>query len=259
MECDAACSRGRERRKPLPGPLLDVRDLVYHYPDGTPALRGVDLAIAPGEKVGLVGPNGSGKSTLLMCLNGLLTGAGSVAVEGQTLTAGNLKRLRDRVGLVFQSPDDQLFMPTLSDDLAFGPVNLGLGIEEVNRRVQEAALQMGLESLLERAPHHLSMGQKRNAAIAAVLTMRPALMLMDEPSSNLDPRWRRRLIKLLQSLDVTLLIASHDLALVGGVCGRVVLLDEGRIVADGPAGDILSDESMMEAHGLEVWRPEPPA
>lgn len=236
-------------------PLLLVEGLRYTYPDGTPALRGVDLRVGAGEKVGLVGPNGSGKSTLLMCLNGLLAGEGRILVEGAELTVRTLKELRGRVGLVFQSPDDQLFMPTLGDDLAFGPVNLGLAHDEVHQRVREVAGQMGLERLLDRAPHHLSMGQKRNAAIAAVLAMRPALMLMDEPSSNLDPRWRRRLIKLLSGLEVTLLIASHDLALVAGVCGRVIVIDEGRVVADGPAGGILSDAGLMEGHGLEAWRP----
>lgn len=236
-------------------PILQVERLAYTYPDGTPALRGVDLAIARGEKVGLVGPNGSGKSTLLMCLNGLLTAReGRIHVEGVELTSATLKDLRGRAGLVFQSPDDQLFMPTLADDLAFGPVNLGLSPDEVRRRVHQVAAELGLEHLLDRAPHHLSMGQKRTAAIAAVLAMHPALLLMDEPSSNLDPRSRRRLIELLVPLDVTLLITSHDLALVGGVCGRVVVIDEGRIVADGPADGILSDAVLMETHGLEAWR-----
>jgi cobalt/nickel transport system ATP-binding protein len=238
----------------LSEPLLQVDDLAYTYTDGTHALRGVSLRLARGEKVGLVGPNGSGKSTLLMCLDGLLAGKGRIQVEGVELKPATLKLLRGRVGLVFQSPDDQLFMPTLSDDLAFGPVNLGLSPDEVHRRVHETAGQMGLDHLLDRAPHHLSMGQKRSAAIAAVLAMRPVLLLMDEPSSNLDPRWRRRLIGLLGSLGVTLLIASHDLALVAGVCGRVVVIDEGRVVADGPADGILSDAELMEAHGLEAWK-----
>jgi cobalt/nickel transport system ATP-binding protein len=233
--------------------LLNITDLHYSYPDGTPAVRGVSLSVARGQKVGLVGPNGSGKSTLLMCLNGLYTGQGQILLEGVELKPATLKQLRGRVGLVFQSPDDQLFMPTLADDLAFGPVNLGLAAAEVHTRVHEVAAQMGLEKLLDRAPHHLSLGQKRNAAIAAVLVMRPALLLMDEPSSNLDPRWRRRLIELLASLDVTLLLAAHDLDLVGGVCTRVVVIDGGQVVADGPTGDILGDSKLMEAHGLETW------
>lgn len=232
---------------------LRVEDLTYSYPDGTRALQGMSLGIERGEKVGLVGPNGSGKSTLLMCLNGLLAGRGRIVVEGDELTQARLREFRGRVGLVFQSPDDQLFMPTLADDLAFGPINQGFGEVEVQERVQKVAADLGLAGLLDRAPHHLSMGQKRNAAIAAVLAMRPDVLLMDEPSSNLDPRWRRRLIEILTSVSVTLLVASHDLALVGGVCSRVLLIDEGRMVADGPTADILGNAALMEAHGLEPW------
>lgn len=235
-------------------PLLQIAGLTYAYPDGTQALRGVDLAIRAGEKVGLVGQNGSGKSTLLMCISGLYSAQGSIRVEGCELTGSRLREARGRVGLVFQSSDDQLFMPTLADDLAFGPVNLGLDAREVGQRVEEVAAQMGLSKLLDRPPHHLSMGQKRNAAIASVLVMRPALLLMDEPSSNLDPRSRRRLIEVLQSLDTTTLIASHDLALVGTVCSRVALIDEGRIVADGPAAEILGNGELMDRHGLEIWQ-----
>lgn len=238
----------------LAPPALQVENLRYAYPDGTPALRGISLTLDAGEKVGLVGPNGSGKSTLLMCLNGLLAGEGKVVVQGDELNAGRLREFRGRVGLVFQSPDDQLFMPTLADDLAFGPVNLGLDPDDVRRRVDEVASELGLAGLLDRAPHHLSMGQKRAAAIAAVLAMRPAVLLMDEPSSNLDPRGRRRLIEVLEALSETLLLASHDLALVGNVCRRVLVIDDGRLVADGPVDDILSDTRLMETHGLEAWR-----
>jgi cobalt/nickel transport system ATP-binding protein len=233
-------------------PLLQVESLAYSYPDGTPALRGVGFSMAAGEKVGLVGPNGSGKSTLLMCLGGLYSGSGRIRVEGADFGRDRLKELRGRVGLVFQSPDDQLFMPTLADDLAFGPVNLGLSPEEAHDRVHETADALKLTDLLDRAPHHMSMGQKRSAAIASVLTMRPALLLMDEPSSNLDPRGRRRLIEVLSGLPSAMLIASHDLALVAGLCRRVVLIDDGRVVADGPAADILRDGKRMEAHGLEA-------
>jgi cobalt/nickel transport system ATP-binding protein len=236
----------------VPEPLLKVESLHYTYEDGTRALRGVDLSLAAGERVGLIGPNGSGKSTLLLCLNGLLAGEGCVRVEGMELTRGNVRQVRGRVGLIFQSPDDQLFMPTLADDLAFGPINLGLDEAEVHRRVQEVAGNLGLTSMLDRAPHHLSMGQKRNAAIASVLAMRPPLLLMDEPSSNLDPRSRRQLIAVLESLDAAMLIASHDLALVGRLCQRVAVIDEGCIAADGPAADILGDASLMERHGLET-------
>jgi len=234
-------------------PLLQVEGLSYTYPDGTRALRGVDLAVHPGEKVGLVGPNGSGKSTLLMCISGLFAGQGIVRIEGTELTPSRLKQIRGRVGLIFQSPDDQLFMPTLADDLAFGPINLGLPENQVHQQVNQAASQMDLTAMLDRPPHHLSMGQKRNAAIASVLAMRPALLLMDEPSSNLDPRSRRRLISVLESLEATMLIAAHDLALVGRLCRRVMVIDEGRIVADQPAADVLGNAALMEEHGLETW------
>jgi cobalt/nickel transport system ATP-binding protein len=233
--------------------LLEVNDLHYDYDDGTRALRGIDLAMSGGEKVGLVGPNGSGKSTLLMCLSGLYVGKGVICIDGVEVIKRGMKGIRGRVGLVFQSPDDQLFMPTLTDDLAFGPINLGLQKGEVQQRVDQAAGQMGLLDMLDRAPHHLSMGQKRNASIATVLAMEPSLLLMDEPSSNLDPRSRRRLIEVLESLDTSMLIASHDLALVGRLCKRVALIDEGRIVADGPTTGILGDRKLMEEHGLEVW------
>jgi len=230
--------------------LLEVEDLHYHYSDGTVALRGVSLRIARNEKVGLVGPNGSGKSTLLMCLSGLFSGHGLVRIEGVEMTGPRTAGIRGRVGLVFQNPDDQLFMPTLADDLAFGPINLGLDAGEVRMRVEEAAAAMGLSPLLDRPPHHLSMGQKRNAAIATVLAMRPAALLMDEPSSNLDPRSRGRLIQVLQALESTMLVASHDLSLVERVCPRVLAIDEGRIVVDGPARDILGDAALMERYGL---------
>jgi energy-coupling factor transporter ATP-binding protein EcfA2 len=237
----------------LPDPLLDVRGLTYTYPDGTPGLRGLDLAVAPGERIGLVGPNGSGKSTLLLCLAGLVFGRGRIRFAGEPLTPGRVREVRGRIGLVFQSADEQLFMPTLAEDIAFGPLNLGLSPERVRDRVREVASRMALEHMLERPPHHLSMGQRRNAAIAGVLAMEPEVLLMDEPASNLDPRSRRRLIEILSGLPMTLVIASHDLAMVAGLCPRVVLIDEGRVVADGPAGAILHDADLMERHGLEAW------
>lgn len=234
-------------------PLLAAEGLHYRYDDGTEALRGIDLGVAAGEKVGLVGPNGSGKSTLLLCLGGLLKCQGTVKLEGRPLSRTDFKESRGRIGLIFQSPDDQLFMPTLEEDLAFGPINLGLDEHAAHHRVHEVADRMGLDAMLGRAPHHLSMGQKRNAAIAAVLAMKPAVLLMDEPSSNLDPRSRRRLIQVLAGLDTAMLIASHDLALVGGLCQRIIVIDEGRIVANGPAAETLADAEFMEKHGLEQW------
>jgi cobalt/nickel transport system ATP-binding protein len=234
--------------------LLEVEQLHYTYSDGTQALCGVDLSIAVGDKVGLVGPNGSGKSTLLLCLAGLLKGDGAVRLDGETLDASQVKHLRRRVGLVFQNPDDQLFMPTLADDLAFGPINLGLGTDEVRQRVGDVASQFDLSHMLDRAPHHLSQGQMHVGAIASVLAMQPALLMMDEPTSSLDPRTRRQLIDVLKSLDTTLLIASHDLAMVGTVCSRILIIDEGKIAAAGASADLLSDESLMTKHGLEVWQ-----
>jgi len=236
----------------LPEALLSCEGLTYRYEDGTVALRGVDLKVGPGERVGVIGPNGSGKSTLLLCLAGLLTGEGIVRLKGDDVTRRTSKRQPGQVGLVFQGPDDQLFMPTVRDDLAFGPINLGLPADQVDRRVADAAAVLGLQDLLDRAPHHLSMGQKRVAAIATVLTMQPALLLMDEPSSNLDPRSRRKLIELLGGLDAALLIASHDLALVERLCERLVLLDDGTIAAEGPTSAILGDAELLERHGLAV-------
>jgi energy-coupling factor transporter ATP-binding protein EcfA2 len=196
---------------------------------------------------------------LLLCLSGLFEGEGRIDLNDVKKPLNGSQSRRGRVGLVFQSPEDQLFMPTLRDDLAFGPINQGLPAEEVERRVAEAAMLMNLAPLLERAPYHLSMGQKRNAAIASVLTMRPPVLLLDEPSSNLDPRARRQLMRVLDPLEATLLIASHDLAMVGELCTRVLVIDEGRIVADGPTARILSDAALMEAHGLEVWRGSAPS
>jgi cobalt/nickel transport system ATP-binding protein len=233
--------------------VLSVEGLRYTYPDGTHALRGIDLILRRRERVGLIGPNGSGKSTLLLCLSGLMAGEGRFALNGHALAPAKPADLRGRMGLVFQSPDDQLFMPTLHDDLAFGPINQGLAAGQVRERVERVAAAMGLSALLERPPHHLSMGQKRNAAIACVLALEPDVLLLDEPSSNLDPRARRQLMKVLAPLDATLLVASHDLALVSALCQRVVLIDEGRIISDGPAGVVLGNAALMEAHGLEVW------
>jgi cobalt/nickel transport system ATP-binding protein len=232
--------------------LLRAEDLRYAYPDGTPALRGLSLAIAAGEKVGLVGANGSGKSTLLMCLSGLFKATGRMRVESHDVTAP-IREAPGRLGLVFQNPDDQLFMPTVADDLAFGPINLGLPDSEVHQRVHEAAEAMGIDPLLDRPPHHLSMGQKRSAAIAAVLAMRPGLLLLDEPSSNLDPRSRRQLIEVLGRLPAAMLIASQDLSLIDRLCARVIVLEEGRVAADGGTRELLRDSALMERHGLEAW------
>jgi len=231
--------------------LIDVHDLTYVYPDGTRALDGLSLHIEVGEAVGLVGPNGAGKSTFILHLNGILHGEGLIRIHGQELTTHHLREVRRMVGLVFQDADDQLFMPTVFDDVAFGPLNLGLAPDQVRARVADALRAVGCGGLEAKAPHHLSGGQKRAVAIATVLAMEPDILVMDEPSSNLDPRSRRKLIDLLASLDITKIIASHDLDLILDLCPRTVVIDTGRVVADGPTEALFDDEALLLAHGLE--------
>ncbi len=234
------------------GPVLEMRDLRYAYNSGVEALRGVSLAIRAGERVGLVGPNGAGKSTLLLHTNGLLRGKGEVAVCSTRLARKNLVEARRKVGLLFQDPDDQLFLPTVREDVAFGPLAHGEPHEEVSRRVDAVLEHLGLSPLAERPPHELSVGQKRAVALATVLVLDPALLVLDEPSANLDPRARRQLVAMLKDLEPALLLASHDMELVLSLCDRVLLMDQGLIVADGPAMELLGDEILMEEHGLEV-------
>ncbi len=232
-------------------PCVNVRNLWFTYPDGREALRGINLTVAPGEKVALVGPNGAGKSTLLLILAGLLQGEGEVRLFGEPLNDGNIKRMRSRLGLVFQDPDDQLFSPTVFDDVAYGPLYAGLPEDEVRRQVAWALAQMGLEGFAERLSHHLSVGEKKRVAVATVLSMQPEMLLLDEPTSGLDPRARRRLIGLLAELPQTMLVATHDMRLVMELLPRTVVLDGGRVVADGPTEKILANEELLEAHGLE--------
>jgi cobalt/nickel transport system ATP-binding protein len=231
---------------------IDIRDLSYAYHDGRQALDGVSLRIQPGEKVALVGPNGAGKSTLLLHLNGILKGKGAVHIMGQRVEESNLARIRGQIGLVFQDPDDQLFSPTVFEDVAFGPLYAGLPEEEIRHRVDWALAQVGADVYAERVSHHLSVGEKKRIAIASVLSMEPEILVLDEPTAGLDPRTRRRLMGLLLELPQTMLIASHDMWMVAEICPRTVILDEGRVVADGPTEELLSDATLMEAHGLEV-------
>lgn len=234
-----------------PASCIEIHNLSFSYPDGRQALRDVSLSVWPGEKVALVGPNGAGKSTLLLQLNGILRGEGTVRVMGQEVAEPNLPRIRAQVGLVFQDPDDQLFSPTVFDDVAFGPLYAGLPEEEVRRRMAWALAQVELEEYEGRLSHHLSLGEKKRAAIASVLSMQPDILALDEPTSGLDPRTRRRLIGLLQELPQTMLAATHDMQLVAEVFPRMVILDGGWVVADGPTDALLADERLLEAHGLE--------
>jgi len=234
---------------------IEVSNLKYHYHDGTEALRGVSFCIVSGECVALLGPNGSGKSTLLLHLNGILpekpSGNGTIKILGESVTAKNLNMIRRQVGLVFQDPDDQLFCPTVHEDVAFGPQQLGLGDVELNARVEQALDHVGLAGFGRRATHHLSHGEKRRACLAGVLACEPTILIMDEPTSDLDPRGRREFKALLRQIPSTKLIATHDLELAVELCQRAIVLDHGQIVADGRTVDLLSDERLMLVHGLE--------
>jgi cobalt/nickel transport system ATP-binding protein len=234
-------------------PVLDVRGLAYAYPDGHQALYGVNLHVHAGERVALLGPNGAGKTTLVHHLNGILTaGVGSVAVSGLPVEKRNLAEIRRRVGIVFQDPDDQLFMPRVREDVAFGPANLGVKGAELERRVMEALDRVGMADFADRPPHHLSFGQRRRVAVATVLVMEPEILVLDEPSSNLDPASRRELADILRSLDVTVLMVTHDLPYALELCERSVVFSDGVIVADGSTYDVLTDDATMSAHRLEL-------
>lgn len=232
-------------------PALRICNLHYTYPDGVEALCGVNLCVARGETVGLLGPNGAGKSTLLLHLNGLLGNGEAVVVEGMAVVGANIPTVRQRVGLVFQDPDDQLFMPTVADDVSFGPRNCGYEEAAVAERMRAALAQVGMEGHETRPPHHLSAGQKKRVALATVLVMDCSLLALDEPTAGLDPRGRRDIIALLHRLPQTQIIATHDMALAWELCRRVFLMDEGRIVAEGPTQQVLQDDALLDRHGLE--------
>jgi cobalt/nickel transport system ATP-binding protein len=241
------------------GPVLDVRGLAYAYPDGHQALYGVTLQVQAGERVALLGPNGAGKTTLVLHLNGILTaGVGTVEVSGLPVGKSTLAEIRRRVGIVFQDPDDQLFMPRVREDVAFGPANLGLRGEALEQRIMAALDMVGMSEHADRPPHHLSFGQRRRVAVATVLAMQPEILVLDEPSSNLDPASRRELAEILRSLDVTVLMVTHDLPYALELCPRSVVLSEGVVVADRPTFDVLTDEALMAAHRLELpWGFDP--
>ena len=230
---------------------VHVRDLHFSYPDGHTALEGVSIKLCHGDKVALVGPNGAGKSTLMLHLNGILGGHGEVEIEGQRLTRDNLPAIRAMVGLVFQNPDDQLFSPTVFEDVAFGPLHMGLAKDAVTARVESALQAVRMSGFRDRLSHHLSVGEKKRIAIATVLSMNPQILVLDEPSAGLDPRARRTLINLLRELPITMLVSTHDMKLVEELFPRTIVMDEGVIVADGKTKDILADAKLLEAHGLE--------
>ena len=257
----------------LPIPAVRVVDLEYHYPDGRHALRGIDLTIMPGESVALVGPNGAGKSTLLLHLNGLLPGRArggmlhshgapvsssnrngdpDVWIDGIALVEKNAPEVRRRVGLVFQDPDDQLFSTSVLEDVAFGPLSLGKTRDEARRIAEECLARVELADAGDRAPHHLSFGERKRVCLAGVLACMPSILVLDEPTANLDPRGRRRFMELIRGLPATKLIATHDLEMVLELCNRTVLIDAGQVVANGLTRIILGDPNLLEAHGLEM-------
>ena len=231
---------------------IHVSKLTYRYPNGHPALDELELHVNHGERVAVLGPNGAGKTTFMHHLNGLLIGTGDLEVAGLEVKRDTLGELRRRVGLVFQDPDDQLFMPTVEEDVAFGPLNMGLDKAEVEHRVAEGLAAVRMQHAAPRPPYQLSMGERRRVAIATVLAMRPQLLILDEPSANLDPRARRELLEVLERIGHTMLVTTHDLPLAAELCERAVILAAGRIVADAPCHELLGDPGLLAAHDLEL-------
>lgn len=232
---------------------LSLKDLAFAYPDGHQALFGVNLDVEFNTRLALLGPNGAGKTTLVLHLNGILeTVSGSVEVAGIRVVKENFKEVRRRVGIVFQDPDDQLFMPTVFDDVAFGPLNLGFSTEEVKKKVEVALTKVKMQEYADRPPHHLSYGQRRRVAVATVLAMEPDILVLDEPSSNLDPASRRELSEILLSLDVTIMMVTHDIPYALEICPESAILKDGKIVARGITRELLADNELMKANRLEL-------
>lgn len=231
---------------------VEIKSFSYTYPDHTHALTDISMTIDHGEKVAFIGPNGAGKSTLLLAMSVFLKGTGNIAIDGLEISTKNTKKIRTIIGSVLQNPEEQLFMPTLFDDVAFGPMNMNLDSQQIKQRTADALKTVGLEGMENKAPHHLSAGQKRAAAIATILSMAPKIITMDEPDTSLDPRSRNNLIKLLESLPQTLIIATCNMNFAARLCQRAILIDNGRVIADGNAKKIMTDEKLMTRHGLEV-------
>jgi len=232
--------------------IIEINNLDYSYPDGTKALSGISLDVSEGESVGIIGPNGAGKTSLLLHLNGILDGKGSVKICGLKVENKNLPFIRSKVGLVFQDPDSQLFMPTVFDDVSFGPINMDMPKDKVLSAVEKALGEVDMLKAKEKIAHHLSFGEKKRVSIATVLSMNPAILALDEPTGNLDPKHRKKLIEFINNARLTRIIATHDLDLVLKVCSRVVILDKGRLVSQGASRDILSNKPLLEAHELEL-------
>lgn len=230
--------------------IVDIGNLSFFYPDGQQGLKDINLVVYSAENLAVIGPNGAGKSTLLLHLNGILRGNNTIKVFGLPVEEKNLKETRKKVGLVFQNPEDQLFSPTVFDDVAFGPINMGYSELQVKQRVAQALKLVGMDGYEQRSPHHLSVGEKKRIAIATVLPLNPELLVLDEPSSNLDPRSKWSLIEVVKRLPMTKIIAAHDLELIRALCQRTIILDGGIIVADGSTTNILNDVTLLRAHGL---------
>ncbi len=231
---------------------LELKNVSYQYPDGHQALKEISFKVAPGERVGIIGPNGAGKTTLLLAICGLIEFKGEIKIFGELLTSSNSHYLRRKLGLLFQDPNDQLFMPRIYEDVAFGPKHLGWSEEEIQRKVKATLKKLGLEGFESRSGHHLSFGEKKRCALATVLVMEPEILLFDEPTSNLDPRARREFINILKQILGTQIIISHDLEMILRLTSRVITLDKGEKICEGETQEILSNPQLMESHGLEV-------